>query len=97
MIKLIKLTIQYLTLYFNFFLFGEATTKLSFVSFAAAEPAKPFSWAAMASKNTTGVNNTVPPVTSQTAVVKPQPVTVKPEVVKAEVAPNQPQPQRAPR
>ena len=62
-----------------------------------SEPAKPLSWAVMASKNMAGVNNTAPPVMSQTAVVKPQPVNIKPDVAKAEVAPNQPQPQRAPR
>lgn len=54
---------------------------------------KPFSWAAMASKNTGQPGNS--PLSSQTAVVKPQPVP-KPEV-KPEVGPTNPQPQRVPR
>ena len=61
---------------------------------AATEVSKPFSWAAMASKNT-APTGAIPTVTSQTAVVKPQPA-VKPEV-KTDMSPNQPQPQRAPR
>lgn len=55
---------------------------------------KPFSWAAMASKNT-GQTGAASPLSSQTAVVKPQPVP-KPDA-KPEVGPNNPQPQRAPR